>query len=195
MITLLYPKPTYTGSVSLVIKENKAAVEIVEAKERVVLMVKKAIEVVQGRREIRETKALKATMAIPVTKERHLLAPMEKEVKTERTASRATKASLENKVLKEIRAKEDPKVIQADQARSLEEARMDPKERLGPQETKVTLVRKARRVIEVLTTRVPLDLQEIRAKLAKKVLVVIEEIEVVKVKKVLKARQEKKVSP
>ena len=192
---MLYPKPTYTGSVSLVIKENKAAVEIVEAKERVVLMVKKAIEVVQGRREIRETKALKATMAIPVTKERHLLAPMEKEAKTERTASRATKASLENKVLKEIRAKEDPKVIQADQARSLEEARMDPKERLGPQETKVTLVRKARRVIEVLTTRVPLDLQEIRAKLAKKVLVVIEEIEVVKVKKVLKARQEKKVSP
>ena len=189
---MLLPKSTYTSQVPPVRKATQVNVEILVTKERKDLMVRRVTEVVQDRREIRERKALKVTMAIPVTKEKHLPASMEEKAETERTASQAKKASVETKVHPVIRAKEDPKAIEADQAVKLVAARMDPKESVGQQETKVTEVRKVLGVIAVLTTRVPSDLEGIRERLARKALEVIQEKVVVKAPKVLKAREEKR---
>ena len=164
--------------------------ENVETKESKVLMVRRAAEVVPVRREIREGKAQKATMAIPVTKAKHLQAPMEEEAETERTASRATKVSLETKAHEVIKAKQDLKATQADRAEKLDAAKMDLRERLAPEEIKVTLVSKVLGVIAVLTTRVLSDQEETRAKLERKALVVIQENLVAKAQKVLKVRKE-----
>ena len=189
---MLYPRSTWRARTRLVLEVTQADVENMETKERVVLTVRRAIEVVPDRKEIREGKVLKVTMAIPVTRENQLQAPMEERAETERTASRAPKARLETKVQLVIRAKEDLKAIQANQVQKLAAARMDLKERLGPEETKVTKVSKVLRVNVVLTTQVLSDQEEIRAKLARKALKVIAVTLVVKAPKVPKEREERR---
>ena len=192
MVTLLYPRSIYTMPIPLVREVTQADVEIVETRERKELMVKRAIEAVKDRREIREGKVLKVTMAIPVTMENQLQAPKEERAETERTASRAPKARLETKVHLEIRAKEDRKAILANQVQKLAAALMDLKERLGPEETKVTEVSKVLREIVVLTTHLLSDLKEIRAKLARRALEVIAETLVVKAPMVLRERRDRR---
>ena len=192
MVTLLYPRSTYTMPIPLVREVTQAGVEIVETKERKELMVKRAIEAVKERREIREGKVLKVTMAIPVTMVNQLQAPKEEKAETERTANRAPKARLETKVHLEIREKEDRKAILANQVQKLAAAPMDLKERLGPEETKVTEVSKVLREIVVPTTHPLSDPEEIRAKLARRALEVIAETLVVKAPMVLRERKDRR---
>ena len=178
--------------VPTVTKVSQALVEILERKAREAAMVQRATEANLVRRVIGDRKALKVTMVIEAIKENQLQAERANPARKDPAASRASKARMEKLVRLVIRARRDLKARKAVLASPEEAASPDPKESLGLQEIKETRVSRVQKVIEVPTTSLRSDPEEIRAKLVRQALAVIQETGVAKARKVPKARKELK---